>query len=109
MNCDTQLINWKKIARGLPKGRKAANDRAPTIGEIQKLVEYPNRTIKAIIYTMVSSGIRIDAWDYLQWKHVFPFTNNEGEVIAARLTIYPGDHEEYYTFIKPEQTTILLF
>ncbi|HEX5976332.1 MAG TPA: hypothetical protein VFY68_03595 [Nitrososphaeraceae archaeon] len=24
-------IPWKKVTRGLPKGRQAANDRAPTI------------------------------------------------------------------------------
>jgi hypothetical protein len=32
-------LSWKKISRGLPIGRRAANDRAPTIEEIQKLVE----------------------------------------------------------------------
>jgi hypothetical protein len=36
-------LNWKKIARGLPRAGKAANDRAPTIAEIKKLVEYPDR------------------------------------------------------------------
>jgi integrase len=61
-------IPWKKVTRGLPKGRQAANDRAPTIEEIRKLTEYPDRRIKPIIYTMVSSGIRLGAWDYLQWK-----------------------------------------
>ena len=45
-----------------------ANDRAPTKEEIQKLIEYPDRRIKPVAYTMVSSGIRIDAWDYLRWK-----------------------------------------
>ena len=25
------VLNWKKISRGLPSGRRAANDRAPTI------------------------------------------------------------------------------
>jgi hypothetical protein len=34
------LISWKKITRGLPKGRKWADDRAPTIEEICKVVEY---------------------------------------------------------------------
>ena len=31
--CDSAdlVIQWKKITRGLPKGRQAANDRAPTI------------------------------------------------------------------------------
>jgi integrase len=94
-------LSWKKISRGLPTGRRAANDRAPTIEEIQKLVEYPDRRIKPIIYMMASSGIRIGAWDYLQWKHVTPL-HNGSEVVAAKLLIYPGDQEEYYTFITPE-------
>ncbi|MGC2668138.1 MAG: hypothetical protein WA220_03015 [Candidatus Nitrosopolaris sp.] len=32
-------ISWKKITRGLPKGRKYADDRIPTIEEIRKVVE----------------------------------------------------------------------
>ena len=68
------VFNWKKITRGMPRVRQAANDRAPTIEEIQKLVEYPDRRIKPIVYTMASSGIRIGAWDYLRWKHVIPMT-----------------------------------
>jgi hypothetical protein len=31
MNGCAQLINWKMISRGLPRGREAANDRAPTM------------------------------------------------------------------------------
>jgi hypothetical protein len=98
------VLNWKKIARGLPRAGKAANDRAPTIEEIRKLVEYPDRRIKAIVYTMVSSGIRIGAWDYLKWKHVTPmFRERENDkIIAAKLLVYAGDSEEYYTFITPE-------
>ena len=95
-------LNWKRIRRGLPLGRDASNDRAPTVEEIQKLVEYPDRRIKPTIYTMVSSGIRLGAWDYLRWKHVTSITNGLGEVIAAKLIIYPGDREEYYAFITPE-------
>src|SRR5215217_6095881 len=34
-------IPWKKITRGLPKGRQWADDRAPSIDEIRKLCEYP--------------------------------------------------------------------
>jgi integrase len=60
------FISWKKITRGLPKGRKWADDRAPTIEEIRKIVEYPDRRIKPIVYTMVSSGIRLGAWDYFR-------------------------------------------
>jgi len=95
-------LNWKRIRRGLPLGREASNDRAPTLEEIQKLVEYPDRRIKAIIYTMVSSGIRLGAWDYLQWKHITPLPNASGEIVAAKLIIYSGDREEYYTFVTAE-------
>ena len=63
------LVPWKKNTRGLPKGRKFADDRAPTIEEIHRLMEYPDRRSKAIVYTIASSGIRIGAWDYLQLGH----------------------------------------
>jgi integrase len=103
MNFDQPIVNWKKIARGMPRARKFALDRIPTIEEIRRLCEYPDRRIKAIIYTMASSGIRVGAFDYLQWKHITPFTNPNGDVIAAQMLIYPGDPvEEYYTFCTPE-------
>jgi len=47
-------ISWKKITRGLPKARSFANDRAPTIEEIHRMIEYPDRRMKAIIFTMSS-------------------------------------------------------
>jgi integrase len=104
---DLQL-SWKKIARGLPKPRKASNDRAPTAEELRKLVEYPDRRIKSIVYTMVSSGMRIGAWDFLKWKHITPHKDAKGEIVASRLTIYAGEPEEYYTFITPEAYNALL-
>lgn len=58
-------VSWKKITRGLPKVRSIANDRAPTLEEIHKMIEYPDRRMKSIIFTMASSGIRLGAWDYL--------------------------------------------
>jgi hypothetical protein len=45
------FIPWKKITRGLPKGRKYAYDRAPTIEDIKRIIEYPDRRIKAIVCT----------------------------------------------------------
>ncbi|HET7147435.1 MAG TPA: hypothetical protein VFI73_02950 [Candidatus Nitrosopolaris sp.] len=94
-------LGWKKISLGIPTGRKAANDRAPTIEELKKLSEYPDRRIKAIVYIMSSSGIRLGAWDQLQWKHVTPITNDKDEIIVAKLLICPSDPEAYYTFITP--------
>jgi hypothetical protein len=94
-------IPWKKITRGLPRGKKYADDRTPALEEIRKLVEYPDRRIKAIVYTMASSGIRVGAWDYLQWGHIRPL-ERDGKVIAAKMIVYAGEDEEYFTFISPE-------
>lgn len=96
------ILNWKKISRGLPRAGKAANDRAPTLEEIKRIVEYPDRRIKSIVYTMASSGIRIGAWDYLKWKHIIPLFNDTGDILAAKLIVYGGDHEQYFSFITPE-------
>jgi hypothetical protein len=81
------VLNWKKILCGLPRSKQAANDRAPTIEEIQKLVEFPDRRIKPIIYTLASSGIRMGAWDYLRWKHIVSIKSDQGEVVAARIPL----------------------
>jgi len=54
MNCDVPLVNWKRIIKGLPSPKNTANDRAPTLEEIKKLIEYPDRRIKPIILSMVS-------------------------------------------------------
>jgi hypothetical protein len=70
-------VAWKKITRGLPLGRRYADDRASTIEEIRRLPEYPDRRIKAIIYSMASGGFRVGAWDSLKWGHVTPVERND--------------------------------
>ncbi len=100
-------LRWKKVRLGLPKSRDSANDRAPTIEEIKKLIEYPDRRIKVIVAIMISSGIRLGAWDYLRWKNVIPLLDEHGDVIAAKLIIYSGEPEEYFTFITLEAYNLL--
>lgn len=80
-------VPWKKIARGLPKIRRFADDRAPTIEEIRRIGEYPDRRIKAVLYTMSSSGIRLGAWDYLRWGNITPL-KRDGKIVAAKMIIY---------------------
>lgn len=53
MNSDVPIVNWKRITKGLPRGKSTAIDRAPTIEEIKTLVEYSDRRIKPIIYIMI--------------------------------------------------------
>ena len=64
-------------------------------------MEYPDRRIKAIVYTMASSGIRLGAWDYLRWGNIRPIERN-AEIVAAKMIVYAGDDEEYFTFISRE-------
>jgi hypothetical protein len=94
-------IAWKKITRGLPKSRRFADDRAPTLEEIQKICEYPDRRIKGIVCAMSSSGIRLGAWDYLRWGHIDPIRIDE-KLVAAKILVYAGDDEQYTSFMSPE-------
>jgi hypothetical protein len=84
-------LNWKRLSRALPSVKShSSNDRAPRVEEIRRLVEYPDRRIKPIVYTMCSSGIRVGAWDYLRWKHVIPIKDDKKEevIVAAKLIVY---------------------
>ena len=52
-------ISWKKIIKGLPTERRCADVRVPLIDEIKKIMEYPDRRIRAIVLTMASGGLRL--------------------------------------------------
>ena len=58
--CDMNniVINWKLVTKGMPRWIAAANDRTPTLDEIFQMLKYPDISIKPIILTIVSSGIR---------------------------------------------------
>jgi hypothetical protein len=64
-------------------------------------VDYPDRRLRVIVFTMCSSGIRLGAWDYLKWGHIIPLERDD-IIISARITVYAGDEEQYYSFISPE-------
>ena len=98
MNEIENLVLWKKIKIGMPKVKEQADDRAPTLVEIKKLIEYPDIRVKSIVYTMISSGIRIGAFDYLRWKHIIPI-EREGKIVAAKIIVYAGEPEQYFSFI----------
>lgn len=95
-------INWQKLNKGIPTGKKAAEDRTPTKDEVSRLLEYPDRRVRPIVLVMISSGIRIGAFDSLRWKHVIPLQDDKGKTVAAKIMVYPGDKEEYFTFITFE-------
>ncbi len=94
-------ISRKKITRGLPRAKSYSDDKISTIEEIQKLLEYLDRRIKAIVYTMTSSGIHLGAWDYLRWGHIH-LIEKDGEVVAAKIIVYRDNEDEYFSFISKE-------
>ena len=97
------MINWKKISKGIPPMKNYSDDRIPTIDEIHKLLEHPDRRIRVIVLVMLSSGIRVGSWDYLQWKHVIPI-ERDSIVVAAKLVVKNTkiNNRSYCTFITPE-------
>ncbi len=96
-------VSWKVVSKSMPKAFSAADDRAPTLEEIQKLLEFPDRRIRPLVLTLVSSGIRIGAFETLKWKHIAPiYQKNSDEIIAAKILVYPGDREQYISFLTPE-------
>jgi integrase len=93
-------VEWKLVSKALPKAFNSAEDRAPTLEEIQKLLRYPDKRIKPLVLILVSSGIRIGAFETLKWKHITPIASTNNEV--AKILVYPGDREQYYSFLTPE-------
>jgi hypothetical protein len=94
-------LNWLKINKTLPAMRRHANDRAPTVEEIRKIISYPDMRVETIVLTMASSGIRVGAWDYLRLRDIKAI-ERDSNVIACRMRIYAGTPEEYVTFMTAE-------
>jgi hypothetical protein len=50
---------------------------------------------------MASSGIRLGAWDYLRWGDIRPI-EQDGEVVAAKIIVYAGEAEQYFSYVSLE-------
>lgn len=102
--CDMNgiVFNSRVITRGIPSGSENSNDRIPTREEIRNMLQYPDRRLKPITYTMLSSGIRIGAWEYLKWKNIIPIYDENKKIVAAKIIVYDGEPERYFSFITPE-------
>jgi hypothetical protein len=94
-------LNWKKIRRVLPRARRYALDRVPTIKEIKEIVEAADLRGKALTLVLASSGAREGAIEYFRvndYSHI----EQEEKIVAGRLVVYNGDPERYTTFITSE-------
>ena len=105
MNDIEDGINWSKISKIIPHAKKTGSDRAPTIEEIRLMLELADTRTKCVILMCSSSGIRVGAFDGMTWGNLSPiYQKHDGEktMVAAKLTVYKGEREEYTTFITPE-------
>jgi hypothetical protein len=56
---------------------------------------------------MISSGIRVDAWEYLKWKHVIPILGENNQIISTKLIVLVEKRKSIKHFIKNEAHTAL--
>lgn len=110
LDANAILIHWKSLYKLYPRARPAAEDRAYTREEIQKMLEIsPDITDKVIILMFSSGGFRLESWNYFTWKDVFFFYERDGKSCkGAALLIYRNDPESYWTFLTPECCQALL-
>ena len=51
-------LNWKRIRRTLPRSRRYAVDRIPTLEEIREILDAADMRGKALTFLFLSSGVR---------------------------------------------------
>lgn len=100
-------VNWDRLNYLIPHSRKIGRDRAPSIEEVRKIVDNADTRLKSILLVLASSGIRVGAFDYLNWGDVEPITEDK-EVVGGKLIVYRSEGEQYETFITPECYQTLL-
>ncbi|MDG7011598.1 MAG: hypothetical protein JRN11_05925 [Nitrososphaerota archaeon] len=94
-------LDWDFISRTIPKSRKWADDRAPTRDEIRRVLNLCTLRMKVAVEMMASGGFRVGAWDYMCVRDVEP-VERDGRVAAAKVTVYRGEPEQYFTYVTPE-------
>ena len=128
---DIGTINWAKISRLMPPSKHIASDRSPTVEEIRTIIDNWEIRYNAVVLIQISGGFRVGSFKWLNFGDIEPVFEREDpqrgqayEVVrldqygsclrlgwrflCAKVTIYRGEPEEYYTFISPEAFNSLL-
>jgi integrase len=94
-------LNWKRIRRTLPRSRRYAVDRIPTLEEIREILDAADVRGKALTLLFLSSGVREGAIEYFQIQDYSVIERDE-KIVAGRLIVYRGEPEMHVTFITSE-------
>lgn len=97
------ILNWKKIQQFLGEHERTIKDRVYTKQEIRDMLEVSDERKKAVILILVSTGIRVGAFQGLKLKHLLRM----GELY--RFIIYENTLSEYCTFCSPEAVKAIDF
>jgi integrase len=95
-------LDWEylKEFKGKSQTRKrkaSGKDGAYSHEQIKKILDLCDMRYRVIVLLMASSGMRVDAINLIQIKHLQKLDNG-----LYKITVYPGDGEEYFTFSSPE-------
>lgn len=90
------MLNSKKINKFMPPKTRVKKNRGYSHEEIQKLLDFADERIRAVILLLVSSGCRIGSMSSLHVRDI----ERSGDVY--KLTVYENQQEEYFSFITKE-------
>ena len=99
-------LNWKRIRRTLPRSRRYAIDRIPTLEEIREILDAADLRGKALTLLFLSSGVSEGAIEYFQIQD-YSVIERDDKIVAGRLIVYRGEPEMHVTFITSEAVTAL--
>jgi hypothetical protein len=77
-------LNWLKIRRTLPRSRRYAVDRIPTIEEIREIYDAADLRGKALTLTLLSSAVCEGSIEYFQIQD-YSVIERDDKTVAARL------------------------
>lgn len=93
-------IKWADIDDSIPERRRYSEDRAPTTLEVRRMVDAADLRTKCLVLFLCSSGARVGTIQSLKWKDLVEVKADGKEF--AKVIVYRGEKEQYYTFITPE-------
>lgn len=103
-NNDIEL-NKRKIRRYYPPDESTNDDRPYSIEEIQRVLSVCDPRTKAMIYIMLSSGVRIGSLHTMRVGDLIPVSYQGQELYKIR--VYARTRDEYYSFVTPEAAKVI--
>lgn len=78
------LVPWKKYSRLIERGRVTAKDRPYTMEEVRLVLAKASLHMQVPVLFMVSGGLRVGAFDYLDVGDVRPVYSLDGRTVVAQ-------------------------